>query len=229
MDTRIMSKLRHLMDTLFPPQGQCLCCGEKRLKAADEDSLCAACRIALEEAYEPGLFLEAEGIDGVYAPFYYEKEARVLIKKLKYGQVKRAALPLSLAMAKRLSSAGHFDAIVPIPLHKARLRDRGFNQAEALAAYIARDRDIPLLLALERKKNTRQQVRLNREKRRANVADAFACREQVEGLRLLLVDDVCTTGATAQSAAAVLRRAGAAEVFLCTAAFAELHGARKSD
>ena len=111
--------------------------------------------------------------------------------------------------------------MAPIPLHRTRLWSRRFNQAAALAGVVARQAGLPLRpTALARVKRTRQQVGLTRSQRADNLQGAFrvpdAMRPQVEGRRILLVDDVLTTGATANAAARALLRAGAREIDILT-------------
>ena len=108
------------------------------------------------------------------------------------------------------------DMVVPVPLHHTRRRSRGFNQAEELAQHLG----LPLRRALRRSRATRPQTDLPAAQRHANVRDAFvrARRADVTGLCVLLVDDVCTTGATLEACARVLKQAGARQVRAITAA-----------
>ncbi len=108
------------------------------------------------------------------------------------------------------------DIAVPVPLHRRRQRARGFNQAAELARHL----ELPALLALTRVRATPSQTDLPAARRHANVRDAFALRRgiDVHGLRVVLIDDVSTTGATLESCARVLREAGAVEVSALTAA-----------
>jgi len=113
------------------------------------------------------------------------------------------------------------DAIVPVPLHPRRRRERGYDQALLLAAAFARSVNLPLIAdALKRTRYTSQQARLTVSRRRENVRGAFAAnaKRNLCGLRLLLVDDVMTTGATAGECAKVLKKAGAAKVSVLTLA-----------
>jgi ComF family protein len=113
-----------------------------------------------------------------------------------------------------------FDLLVPVPLHSARRRERGFNQAEILAKLIARKRGIPCQPLLKRVRYTTTQTAFDRTERMNNLRDAFVLRKKadVRGLRVLLIDDVLTTGATLSECAHVLRKAGALSVCAATAA-----------
>lgn len=113
------------------------------------------------------------------------------------------------------------DAIVPVPLHPRRQRDRGFNQAALLAQEIARDLSLPVEPGLLRRvKDTPAQVGLSLRERQLNVRGAFSAAERglIEGRSVLLVDDVCTTGATLNECAKTLKRSGAALVWAVTVA-----------
>lgn len=113
---------------------------------------------------------------------------------------------------------GGYDSVVPVPLHSRRRRDRGFNQAAMLGRVISRDRQLILLRdALRRERNTPKQASLSRSKRRENVKRAFIQgRQEVKGQKVLLVDDVMTTGATAGECARTLSRGGAEVVDVFT-------------
>ncbi|MFN3983627.1 MAG: double zinc ribbon domain-containing protein [Caldilinea sp.] len=111
------------------------------------------------------------------------------------------------------------DAVAPVPLHVERLRERGYNQAELLAAELCRRRHLLLRTdLLRREKLTRSQVGLNAAERKVNVESAFRASPACQGLRLLLIDDVYTTGATLCSCAAAALEAGAVEVYALTLA-----------
>jgi ComF family protein len=153
----------------------------------------------------------------------HEGTLRALVQRLKCDGYRPLAKPLGrcLARAAERLSEQSFDLIVPVPLHRKRERQRGFNQAELLAAELARLRHIPLgARDCMRVRDTPPQTGLRRAERRKNVAGAFdvPSPQRVEGKRVLLIDDVLTTGATASSCAQALRQAGAAGVWVATVA-----------
>jgi len=162
----------------------------------------------------------ARGFDAAYCFGFYEGALRELIHLLKYDGMKPLAGPLSECLSRALPLDDRFDAVVPMPLHWRRRFQRGFNQAAALANGVARRRRIPLLNAVRRIRATRSQTGLTNARRRENVRGAFRAGRgrPLEGLRILLVDDVMTTGATGSACAAALKRAGAKSVTLLTLA-----------
>ena len=147
--------------------------------------------------------------------------ARTAILLAKHGRrlsLLRHLAGLLAESAPQYLSLGDWDGLVPVPLHWTRRWRRGFNQAEVLARAVGRRHELPVLGgALSRVRATPLQQG-DFDARRRNVRDAFAVRREVAGRRLLLVDDVFTTGATANACAAVLLRAGAAEVGVLTLA-----------
>jgi ComF family protein len=114
----------------------------------------------------------------------------------------------------------HFDIIIPVPLHPTRQRERGFNQASLLAELLSARVSIPSKPALERIRYTTTQTALDRAERMENLHNAFHLRKNVDvrGLRVLLIDDVLTTGSTLSECARILKRAGAISVHAATAA-----------
>lgn len=186
----------------------------------DDQGLCALCRNGLR------------GFDAAYCFGSYEGILREWIHLYKYARVKTMAQPLGDLLAEAVPPEEPFDAIVPVPLHWLRRWHRGFNQSELLARGLARRLRIPMLSALRRTRSTGIQAGLSNTARRRNVARAFRCRHTraVAGKRVLLIDDVMTTGSTAAACALALKRAGAARVVLATVArvdrrFAPLHAA----
>jgi ComF family protein len=149
--------------------------------------------------------------DRVEAPFAYRFPVAPLIHALKYGG--RLALARTLGEALAQAVPRDADAIVPMPLARGRLAERGFNQALEIARMVAARTGIPLLpLACRKLVDTPPQATLPWKDRAKNVRRAFACDADLTGQRIAVVDDVLTTGATLNELARVLRKAGAAEV-----------------
>lgn len=153
----------------------------------------------------------------------HEGTLRALIQRLKYDGYRPLAKPLGrfLAEAVRRLDQQSFDVLVPVPLHRRRERGRGFNQAALLAVHLSRLRNLPLAANdCVRVRDTPPQTGLRAAERRKNVAGAFHVPQpqRVRGRRVLLVDDVLTTGATAHACAQALRDAGARGVWVATLA-----------
>jgi competence protein ComFC len=211
-----------LADLFFPQR--CVGCEQRA-----SDLLCLHCFEALPRidrpfcarcgtptAFETFVCDACKGVDfgfeSARAPLRYEGVGEEIVHALKYRGytrvVERLAAPLMLEV---LDPGERFDAVVPVPLHRSRLRRRGFNQAELLARGVAGKINAPVSDTLQVVRRTRDQVELSAAERRANVEGAFAVRERVRG-RILLVDDVFTTGATTSECAETLLRSGAEEV-----------------
>ncbi len=174
----------------------------------DESGRCGLCRLGLNR------------FDAAYSFGAYEGTLRKLIHVFKYGRVQTLARPLGGLLGAAIPSGEVFDAVVPMPLHWWRRWRRGFNQAELLAREVARRCGVNVVDAVRRARATSSQAGLSHSRRRENVAGAFRVRrpDRVRGLRVALVDDVMTTGATANACAAALKRAGARRVTLLTLA-----------
>ncbi len=140
--------------------------------------------------------------------------ARRLVHELKYEGLTSLAVPMAALMASLLADVQN-EILIPVPLHSSRERARGYNQSAELAGHLTRIAGVACdRRALRRTRNTEPlAMTMHRDERRAIVAGAFAARrERVEGRRVLLVDDVVTTGATLDACALALLDAGAADV-----------------
>lgn len=147
----------------------------------------------------------------------YRGQLKRAIHAYKYRHVTRLAQLFAAALAAELKRAGWpLELICPVPLHWSRYLQRGYNQAALLARLVARELELPYAHPLRRIRRTRQQAKLSREARLANVQSAFSSRP-VSG-QLLLVDDVITSGATGEACRQALKRAGAREVWLAAIA-----------
>jgi ComF family protein len=192
----------------------CAVCNTPFLNAwpLDERGVCAACRSGLR------------GFDHAASFGIYEGSLRSLIHLFKYSGMKPLARPLAAFLERVIPVDEHFDAVVPVPLYWRKQWSRGFNQAELLARCVAKQRDIPVWKALRRKRATATQAGLANAGRRRNVAGAFVVPpnrkldSKLAGKKILLIDDVMTTGATASACAAALKRGGAGSVSLLTLA-----------
>ena len=149
---------------------------------------------------------------------------RKLIHEFKYGRQQHLRHPLGGWLCETLSDPRlrdrRFDVVVPVPLHPARERERGFNQATLLARLLSNHIAVPLQSALERIRYTTTQTIHDRSERMENLRDAFRLRKNmnVRELRVLLIDDVLTTGSTVSECARVLKASGAISVHAVTAA-----------
>ncbi len=224
--------LQTTLDLALPPL--CPACRDP----VEGRGLCPACwsklsfitrpyceRLGIPFVYDPGpgiLSMEAIADPPAYnrarAAVRFDEISRALVHALKYGD----RLDLAPMMGRWISHAGRellteADALVPVPLHWRRLWARRFNQSAMLAAAISAESAVPIAAtALKRVKPTAQQTGLSRTERAANVQGAFRVPEEgraaVAGRRLVLVDDVLTSGATVEGCARALLRAGAANV-----------------
>ena len=228
-----------VLDLLFPPY--CVAC--RRLGAW----LCPSCLAEVETIHPPvcrrcGLPLTSDELghggtwvcdhcrraplqlDGLLAYAYHGGPLREAIHQFKYEDLRSLAGPLGKLMGDGWAMLApldlEIDTIVPVPLHPARQRQRGYNQSALLARELGAVLARPVVEdVLIRTKATAPQVDLNARERRANVQDAFQCTSSaLQGKRVLLVDDVCTTGCTLESACSALRAAGVSSVWAYTLA-----------
>ena len=161
-----------------------------------------------------------------YLRFVQHGRVQQLLHQLKYKGQQEVGVALGELYGAELASAGftaHFDLVVPVPLHQRKLARRGYNQAATFAEGLASSLHLPWSAhALQRTAHTASQTRKNRAQRWQNVATVFEIAKpaDVKGRRVLLVDDVLTTGATLEACGEALLAAGAAEVSIATIASA---------
>jgi len=231
---------RGVLDLLYPPR--CEACGR-----LGREPICDECWAAIERIEAPVCGTCGEPFDPRAQPApdcadcrrrqrpfsvarsaaYYDGPLAEAIRRFKYHGQMVLGRPLGSIMAEGLTGGqasaldvGTIDAVCPVPLHEGRLRERGFNQSELLAEAVAEAAGRPIVHLLARTRPTLPQVELPAESRAGNVRGAFEARltEVVQGQRVLLIDDLYTTGATMTECGRALRRAGAADVRVYTLA-----------
>lgn len=210
-----MRALARVLDLLFPPK--CPFCAQ----VLDSPGICGRCESSLPWTEEPDSLWELFGSLRCVAPLWYRDDVRRGILRFKFQGAAGAAEPLggliAQCAAERLS--GEFDTVTWVPVSRKRLRQRGYDQAELLARAACRRWDTEPVRLLEKiRDNPAQSGLADGKSRWRNVRDVYRVLEPeaLQGRRILLVDDICTTGATLGECAAVLRSAGAAEV-VCAA------------
>ncbi len=213
------------LDFLFPRR--CIGCG------AEGDFICPAClklAVPIEMPFCPicgkpqkraGMCSGCAGwkpaVSGIRSAFCFEGVAREAVHQLKYNHIKALAPVMAKLMAsylKKYPVPG--EVLVPVPLHQARLRERGYNQSELIAGELSRLTGLEVSEGcLIRRRNTPSQARTaNVTERRKNIAGAFESRgNSLAGKKVILIDDVATSGATLDECARVLKDSGAASVW----------------
>jgi len=197
------------LDWIYPPQ--CTLCAR-----IGQPPVCDVC----ESEMSPLIPLEEETQDKVLSfrlsVYSYDGRAAQAVRRLKYSRATSLAGFMSNAIAKVATEAEVLNGriIVPVPIHWTRRCSRGFNQAELLCEGLPADQVNKHVLV--RAKATAPQASLKAEQRRTNLVNAFSVKSKVKGQRVLLVDDVVTTGHTARECARVLIDAGAIDVWLIT-------------
>ena len=223
-------------NALFPEDITCDNCGEE-LVAQTRFRLCAECleKLPIIDGHiclvcgapikdESDYCMRCQHAESVFeksrAPFVYDGEAKELIHKMKFGGRKFIASTLGAFMADCFVKNGmSADVIAFVPMTKQEERKRGFNQAELLAREVGDRLKLPVLPALQKVKDTSAQKELTREDRMTNLEGAFRCVfDEVKRLNVLLVDDVFTTGITANECAKALLKGKAKSVSVLTAA-----------
>ena len=229
---KILKQVYNWLNYLLPPH--CLLCEQPSFLELDLCNVCyqqlqkntqhcIRCAKPLEQTDQfCGSCLKTEPyFDAVQAPFLYQEAMRYLITEFKYHNDYKNARTLGLLLAEQLNIQTPPDCIIPVPLHKTRYRVRGFNQAIELAHILSHYHHIPLNLnTCIRKRNTEQQARLTGKQRIKNVKNAFEILKPLNNQRVVIIDDVMTTGSTVNEVAKVLKKAGATyvEVWVCARA-----------
>ncbi len=215
---RILRQLFDIsVDLLFPPR----CAGCVRVDAV----WCEQCQEDLEATDYPGHVRPLEPLSGMASSGVHQGVIREAVQGLKYGNARILAAPLGDRLVTQLSRMNWtIDMIVPVPLHTSRLAERGYNQAQLLGEHVAKETSIPCLPdAVHRQRHTQSQVTLNAAERQMNMVDAFQAHPPiVSSQRILIIDDVYTTGATLSACGQALLQAGAQAVYGLTVTVARL-------
>lgn len=214
-----MEWLKWLLAFFYPTR--CILCG----KAAriNGDGLCADCETQPPVRFYRYFALHAGRCDYTLecrAPMRYKEPFRTTLWRFKFRNETSLAAPLAKRMALAMDAERAFDCIVPVPISRERLRERGYNQSALLARALSEQTGVPYRELLEKTRHNRTQHRLSAKERADNVRGAYRA-EPTEEQRILLVDDIVTTGATVRECAKTLYRAGAADVACICCAIVE--------
>lgn len=214
-----MKILSAIADFIFPPR--CAFCD--RLIKSSETEICEKCEKSLPYTKGSAVNQKKTFIDSCVSPLYYEGAVKESLHRYKFsqcpGNYRAYAKLMSGCIGENLS--GQFDIITWVPLSRRRLRERGYDQARLLAEAIGKSFKVPVVPALVKAKHTAPQSKTgSAEKRRANISGAYILPkpETVLGKRILLIDDIVTTGATLSECARMLGMAGAEKIFAATVA-----------
>lgn len=211
-----------------------MACGD--IVEENQEFLCRRCYDKLERYNDVHPWRAekiSEGIiDNSLSVYWFRENTPVqsLFHALKYQKIKSAGIMLGREIGNCINTipeAEKFDVIIPVPLHKAKQRDRSYNQSEYIAKGVSVVLKLPVLKnTVSRTRFTPTQTKLNKAQRLENVSGAFEINEankaDIEGKNIILCDDVITTGATILECASVLKKSGCGRLWICSAAYAEL-------
>jgi len=219
-----------LLSMLYPRQAVCMGCGMQW--GFPRQWLCEDCRARLADRWVGAAPAQPDDLfDGAAFAYRYGGPVAGMVRNLKYRGIWRLGEMMGRDMARAFEAIQPtgVDCLVPVPMHPKRLKERGLNHARTLAEAVAKPLGLEVLDVLERTRNTPQQARLSHEERRTNLEGAISLQADLSGRRVLLVDDVRTTGATANVCTGVLRRGGAEAVYLLCYALADGDGGTYDD
>ena len=208
-----------ILNLLYPPR--CVLC--RKLLKKEETDLCASCRI--EAPFFPDTKRQLQFLDSFAAVWYYESSVRGSLLRFKFRGARGYAASYGRLLAMRLLEQypEGFDVLTWIPVSRLRKLRRGYDQVELLAKAVGRELDMVPVPVLKKVRHNRQQSRITEPaQRRANVLGVYRVTnpDVIQGKRILLLDDILTTGATASEAGRVLLTAGAKEVHCAAVAAA---------
>ena len=230
---KFCKSLKASVDLFLPPA--CLLCGQRLDDSAKGPDFCETCMAGVTPLGPAHCCLCAQpfanatsshlcgsclkrppGFTMVHAAGRYHGSIKDAVHRLKHCNQLVLAKPLGLILGEVIADAAHacrFDTIVPVPLHRQRLRARGYNQAVEIARPLSRQLGLPIEAGLlQRSRRTPPQQGLAADQRRRNLRHAFALAGQVTGARVLLVDDIMTTGETVRECCRVLAQGGTEDI-----------------
>jgi len=208
------------LDLLFP--NICSVCGQENFYS--RDPVCAGCDdqwIPMDLKNRVQELAVRENIDRAYTGWEFGPELRALIHPLKYQDRARIGSYLGRRLGRRVKEKMNLelDALIPVPLHPVKYRERGYNQAQWICRGLSRELQLPMWpKAITRVKYTISQTTLDREERQNNMQQAFHTRKDMAGKTIAVIDDVLTTGSTISSLAGTIKDAGAKTVVALTVA-----------
>jgi ComF family protein len=221
----MIDAVKYFIDFFLPR----FCPGCNKKLSPNEEPVCEECLSSLLIADEEKLSSEYEKnfgtskiVDDYYAAYIFEinKTLQHIIHALKYKKQFKLGIFLGKTIGKKVRTLNwQIDLIIPVPIHHLKKVERGFNQSDFLAKGLTKELDIlNSSNTIKRIRHTESQTRLNMAERAKNISDAFKVRkpENIADKNILLVDDVCTTGATILECAKILKQSEAKKVFACT-------------
>lgn len=228
-----------ISELFFPSDIKCIICGDDlpeksrygvcdRCKMSYNNKFCLRCGRAMKNMadYCDRCQSEAPPFDIARAPFVYEGDVRTLVHRMKFGSAKYLAPFMAQYMADCYFESGfRADLVTFVPMHPKRIKRRGYNQAEKIAAALSALIDVPLFPTLERIKATKELAKMKRKERAEEIEGAFALRESdrsVKGRNIVIVDDVFTSGATSGECVRALKKAKCGKVMVLTFATARI-------
>lgn len=204
-----------LLDILFPKNLVCSVCG-KLLDSKNRHSLCINCLSQLKKADSSICDKDIKfSFDEVHSACKYEGLAREMVHRLKYNDKREIAISMA-SLISEIAEYKNFDFIAAVPSYKKKKTKRGYNQAELIASEFSDIVKIPFINGIQRIKDTKPQVLFDSGSRWYNVKDVFKCTSRFDGKRIILVDDVITTGATVHFCTKELKANGASYVMVVT-------------
>lgn len=232
---KLTSRISNVITEWFAPTVRCLCCGKDvfdgtafcpdctKLVVYNNGKTCKRCGVGIEgeEDYCGNCAFDRIYFDQAYSVFSYEGAVQKAILSMKFNNLASYAKVFAKYLVFLAAKVDlQYDIVTFAPMSRSSLRKRRYNQAQQLAKHFCDllDKDDLLVEAIVKQKETKPQEQLNRSERKTNLVNAYSINADVSGKRVLVIDDVKTTGATLNECAKVLKNAGATAVYGLTVA-----------